>query len=135
MTAPSTHFARRLEEHGVFRPVDVIWNGIDDEVREATLSGAPSRARRRVGRRLVWLGRMSPEKRLLPFLEAVVASGVDADVEIIGGGGAACRPPEDRRRPTRASGSPAGSVCRDPRAHRRGGRRRADLASASRRRA
>jgi len=30
---------------------------------------------------------MSPEKRLLPFLESVVASGIDADVEIIGGGG------------------------------------------------
>jgi glycosyltransferase involved in cell wall biosynthesis len=30
---------------------------------------------------------MSPEKRLLPFLEAFVASGVDAEVEIIGGGG------------------------------------------------
>lgn len=85
VTAPSTHFARRLEEHGVFTPVDVIWNGIDDEVRDATLAAAP--AEREPGRpRFVWLGRMSPEKRLLPFLEAFVASGVDADLEIIGGG-------------------------------------------------
>lgn len=85
VTAPSTHFARRLEEHGVFTPVDVIWNGIDDDVREATLAEAP--AERRPGRpRFVWLGRMSPEKRLLPFLEAFVGSGVDADLEIIGGG-------------------------------------------------
>jgi hypothetical protein len=30
---------------------------------------------------------MSPEKRLLPFLEAVAESGVRADVEVIGGGG------------------------------------------------
>ena len=30
---------------------------------------------------------MSPEKRLLPFLEALAASGIAADVEIIGGGG------------------------------------------------
>ena len=29
---------------------------------------------------------MSPEKRLLPFLEAVAASDVDAEVEIVGGG-------------------------------------------------
>jgi glycosyltransferase involved in cell wall biosynthesis len=29
---------------------------------------------------------MSPEKRLLPFLEAVAESGIDADVELIGGG-------------------------------------------------
>src|SRR5690606_4664356 len=34
VTAPSAHFARRLEEHGVFESVDVVWNGIDDEVRE-----------------------------------------------------------------------------------------------------
>src|SRR5690606_18526958 len=36
--------------------------------------------------RFVWLGRMSPEKRLLPFVRAVVASGVDADIDVIGGG-------------------------------------------------
>ncbi|AXL13938.1 glycosyltransferase [Microbacterium foliorum] len=85
VTAPSTHFARRLEEHGVFSPVDVVWNGIDDEVREATLAAAPPE--RAPGRpRLVWLGRMSPEKRLLPFLHAFVESGVDAELEIIGGG-------------------------------------------------
>ncbi|MCI1018854.1 glycosyltransferase [Microbacterium sp. C5A9] len=85
VTAPSTHFARRLEEHGVFSPVDVVWNGIDDDIREQTLSAAP--AERAPGRpRLVWLGRMSPEKRLLPFLQAFVASGVDVDLEIIGGG-------------------------------------------------
>ncbi len=86
VTAPSGHFARRLEQHGVFSPVDVIWNGIDDDVLDA--AAAPGR--RRPGRpRLVWVGRMSPEKRLLPFLEAVAASGVDADVEVIGGGGQA----------------------------------------------
>lgn len=85
VTAPSTHFARRLEEHDVFPRVDVIWNGIDDDLREQTLAALP--AEREPGRpRFVWLGRMSPEKRLLPFLEAFVASGVDADLEIIGGG-------------------------------------------------
>ncbi|WP_194762401.1 glycosyltransferase [Microbacterium sp. UFMG61] len=85
VTAPSTHFARRLEENGVFSPVDVVWNGIDDDLREQTLAAAP--AERAPGRpRFVWLGRMSPEKRLLPFLEAFVESGVDADLEIIGGG-------------------------------------------------
>ncbi|WP_426322573.1 glycosyltransferase [Microbacterium sp. E-13] len=117
VTAPSAHFARRLEEHGVLpgagpraggagRPaaVDVIWNGIDDDVLDEVLTsaggaaasstdgaaasaddaaagGAPRRPR------FVWLGRMSPEKRLLPFLEALAASDVDAQVEIVGGGG------------------------------------------------
>ncbi|WP_426621271.1 glycosyltransferase [Microbacterium sp. As-52] len=85
VTAPSTHFARRLEQHGVFPHVDVIWNGIDDDLRAQTLNAGP--ADRTPGRpRFVWLGRMSPEKRLLPFLEAFIASGIDADLEIIGGG-------------------------------------------------
>ncbi len=94
VTAPSSHFARRLEAHGVVPgadgavpgAVDVVWNGIDDDVLDKALAaGAAERAPGRP--RFVWLGRMSPEKRLLPFLEAVAESGIDADVEIIGGGG------------------------------------------------
>lgn len=86
VTAPSGHFARRLEQHGVFDRVDVVWNGIDDELLAQTLAARAADARP-ARPRFVWLGRMSPEKRLLPFLEAVVESGVDADVEVIGGGG------------------------------------------------
>lgn len=85
VTAPSAHFASRLERHGVFDPVDVIWNGIDDDLLDAAL--AQTEPRRPGPARLVWLGRMSPEKRLLPFLRAVAASGIDAEVEVIGGGG------------------------------------------------
>lgn len=85
VTAPSAHFARRLEQHGVAREVDVVWNGIDDDVLDLTL--ATERSGRRAGRaRFIWLGRMSPEKRLLPFLEAVGESGIDAEIEIVGGG-------------------------------------------------
>ncbi len=89
VTAPSAHFARRLDEHGALslvgeRVIDV-WNGIDDDVLDAALGDA---AERLPGRpRFVWLGRMSPEKRLLPFLEALAQARIDADVEIIGGGG------------------------------------------------
>ena len=85
VTAPSGHFARRLEEHGVFPSVDVVWNGIDDEVLADVLAAVPA-VREPGPPRLVWLGRMSPEKRLLPFLEAVVAADVEAEVEIVGGG-------------------------------------------------
>jgi len=87
VTAPSGHFARRLEQHGVFDSVDVVWNGIDDELLTQTLAADPPPADGARRPRFVWLGRMSPEKRLLPFLEAVVESGVDADIEVIGGGG------------------------------------------------
>lgn len=85
VTAPSGHFARRLEEHEVFESVDVVWNGIDDDLLAEVLAAREPQGDRRP--RFVWLGRMSPEKRLLPFLEAVVASQVDADIEVIGGGG------------------------------------------------
>lgn len=127
VTAPSSHFAHRLEAHGALpegrrgiaphveaplapHAVDVIWNGIDDDVLDEVLASTGSATGERGsatggsgsatgdsgsatgGRvpgppRFVWLGRMSPEKRLLPFLEALAASGVEADVEVIGGGG------------------------------------------------
>lgn len=91
ITAPSTHFARRLEANGVLPAagapaIDVIWNGIDDDVLNEVLATASTQ--RAPGKpRFVWLGRMSPEKRLMPFLEALAASGVEAEVEVIGGGG------------------------------------------------
>lgn len=92
VTAPSAHFARRLEQHHVVPAVggvvDVIWNGIDDDALDAA-TAAPRPPRRSGHPRLVWVGRMSPEKRLLPFLEALALSGVEADVEIVGGGGQA----------------------------------------------
>lgn len=84
VTAPSAHFARRLERHEVFGAVDVVWNGIDDDVLDATRGSRAGRENSRP--RLVWVGRMSPEKRLLPFLHALALADVDVDVEIIGGG-------------------------------------------------
>lgn len=87
VTAPSGHFARRLEQYGVFDDdVDVVWNGIDDDLLASVLASTQGAAAAHRPR-FVWLGRMSPEKRLLPFLEAVALSQVDADIEVIGGGG------------------------------------------------
>ncbi|WP_341995760.1 glycosyltransferase [Microbacterium sp. LWH7-1.2] len=100
ITAPSTHFARRLQANRVLpgagapveRVVDVIWNGIDDDVLDEVLAGLtdvppdPASVLERRPR-FVWLGRMSPEKRLMPFLEALALSGIEAEVEVIGGGG------------------------------------------------
>ncbi len=93
VTVPSSHFARRLEENGVLpggtraakRGIDVVWNGIDDDVLDDVLATAADE-REPGPPRFVWLGRMSPEKRLLPFLEAVAESDVAADVTVVGGG-------------------------------------------------
>ncbi|WP_431798034.1 glycosyltransferase family 4 protein [Microbacterium kunmingense] len=106
VTAPSSHFAHRLMAHHV-RPggspdgrVDVVWNGIDDEMLDAA-GAAPAPAPAKAPPRLVWVGRMSPEKRLLPFIDALADSGVAADVTVIGGGGQAraARRLVARRRP------------------------------------
>lgn len=85
VTAPSEHFARRLERHGVFPHVDAIWNGMDDEILDRMLARPVDRGSSDVPT-FVWVGRMSPEKRLLPFLEAVARAGVRMRVEVIGGG-------------------------------------------------
>lgn len=85
VTAPSAHFARRLEQHGVADHVEIVWNGIDDDALTAVVSEAREDARPERPR-LIWVGRMSPEKRLIPFLEAVVASQIDAEIEVVGNG-------------------------------------------------
>ena len=133
VTAPSSHFARRLHEHGVVAadgsPVIDVWNGIDDDVLDAALAAGP--AVRAPGRpRFVWLGRMSPEKRLLPFLEALGEARIDADVEIIGGGGqekAARRLAAEAGARSDRGLRGSAAVRRDPAAHRGRRRRRADL--------
>lgn len=85
VTAPSAHFARRLEAHRVAPHVDVVWNGIDDDELALALASPRGLPESRPPR-LVWVGRMSPEKRLIPFLEAVVSSEIEADIEVIGNG-------------------------------------------------
>ncbi|GAB2889475.1 glycosyltransferase [Neomicrococcus lactis] len=102
VTAPSSHFAQLLEDEQVFQPVRVVSNGLDDDIATELLSGASSQAsttfpissngvgsreaEKRARPRLSWTGRFSQEKRLLPFLEAVKLSGIDADIHIFGGG-------------------------------------------------
>lgn len=83
VTAPSAHFAETLRAHGVASDVVVTPNGVDDDAISAV------RARPRVARqrpKLVWLGRMSQEKRVLEFIEAIGRSGIDADVALHGAG-------------------------------------------------
>ncbi|GAA3694190.1 glycosyltransferase [Arthrobacter ginkgonis] len=85
VTAPSSHFGQLLQERGVFDSVDVVSNGLDDAVA-LELLGVPKPGPR-TRPRLAWVGRFSAEKRLLPFLEAVDRSGIDAEIHIFGDGG------------------------------------------------
>ncbi|MBL3699151.1 glycosyltransferase involved in cell wall biosynthesis [Leucobacter luti] len=83
VTAPSRHFARELRSHGVAADVLVTPGGVADAAI-ASVRAVPRTARSRP--RLVWLGRMSQEKRVLEFVDAIAESGIDADVALHGAG-------------------------------------------------
>lgn len=83
VAAPSVHFANELMRHGVASEVVVTRNGVDDAV-VAEVRDAPRAPRTRP--RLVWLGRMSHEKRVLEFIDAIAQSRIDADIALYGGG-------------------------------------------------
>lgn len=68
---PSAHFARKLRDQGVRSPLRVLSNGLEDSVLAAI--GTPT-VRMPEGRgplRVVWCGRLSPEKRPEVFLDAI----------------------------------------------------------------
>ncbi len=91
--APSRHFADELEARGVLAAgagarVEVVRGGADDALVESAVA-VPRGVRPRP--RLVWLGRMSAEKRTLEFVEALGlalagANRVDAEVRLYGAG-------------------------------------------------
>lgn len=85
--APSQHFARLLESRGVRpkseRPIDVVPTGIDDDV----LTALPrSDDDRRGPLSIAWVGRFSPEKRLIEFCEALRLVTEPIAVTIVGDG-------------------------------------------------
>lgn len=91
--APSGHYAKLLEEHGVAEKVEVMHNGVDDDIVARILQSQESDGKPRSQRdyskhkvRVIWSGRMQAEKRPLEFIEAVAKSGIDAQVEMYGKG-------------------------------------------------
>ncbi|WP_372696761.1 glycosyltransferase [Arthrobacter sp. JSM 101049] len=85
VTAPSTHFAELLQDHGVCWKAEVIPTGLDDDVARELLAVPRDRCPRERPV-LTWIGRFSAEKRLIPFLQAVASSGIRADVQVFGDG-------------------------------------------------
>src|SRR6185312_476300 len=85
VTAPSTHFAELLQDHGVCWRAEVIPTGLDDDVARDLLAVPRDRAPRERPM-LTWIGRFSAEKRLIPFLQAVASSGIRADIHVFGDG-------------------------------------------------
>ena len=81
--APSSHYAKLLKAKGVAEEVEVVINGVDDELltdlkRRTPIPQKPVH--------FVWAGRMQPEKRLLQALEAFARAKGKATLDVYGFG-------------------------------------------------
>lgn len=78
---PSAHFARKLVAQGVDTPLTVLSNGIETSVLDAVGDPTPRRSDADGELRVLWCGRLSPEKRPEVFTEAVrLTPGIRADM-------------------------------------------------------
>ena len=69
---PSEHFADKLKHYGVIKPITAVSNGVSDE----TVKGTDWKVRKleKVSNeplKIIWTSRLSKEKRILEFLEAL----------------------------------------------------------------
>lgn len=86
VVVPSAHFAAKLAAQGVTTPMTVLSNGLEASVLERV--GQPAERRLEPGEplRLLWVGRLSPEKRPAVLLEAARAFGPGVRVDVYGEG-------------------------------------------------
>ncbi len=78
---PSGHFAQKLLEQGVSTPVTVISNGLEDSVLAAVGDPVPRSVEPGEALRVMWCGRVSPEKRPEVFVDAVAqVRGITASI-------------------------------------------------------
>lgn len=68
---PSHHFADKFKKHGVTKPMEVISNGISDDVVAALPAKKRPRSTVKAPLRILWCGRFSDEKRPLESIEAI----------------------------------------------------------------
>lgn len=78
---PSAHFAAKLVAQGVHTPLTVLSNGLEDSVLDEVGSPVPRVVEPGAELRVVWCGRLSPEKRPEVFVDAVRGvSGIRAEM-------------------------------------------------------
>ena len=66
---PSHHFVEKFKHYGVTRPMVVVSNGVADELVSA--EWPVRKLKKGEELRLIWTSRVSKEKRIVPFLEAL----------------------------------------------------------------
>lgn len=90
---PSEHFKEKLQHYGVKKPFFVISNAISDEALMASFKAAgldykkPKAFKYAGGElKLFWNSRVSKEKRMMPFLEALTLTKLPVKMEVYGDG-------------------------------------------------
>lgn len=85
--APSQHFADLAMQNNVAKFIDVLPNGVDDKFALTDLA-LPPKPKHSASEpvTLLWCGRISPEKRIMTFLEAMSLAKVNAVAKIYGSG-------------------------------------------------
>lgn len=85
--APSQHFADLAMRNNVSKVIEVLPNGVDDKFALTDLA-LPPKPSHVAGQpvTLLWCGRISAEKRIMTFLEAMKLAKVNAIVKIYGSG-------------------------------------------------
>lgn len=80
--APTNHFREKLKKMGVIKPIEVLSNGVPDEMAVFNLRKLTSGEKLKI----IWTSRLSKEKRFIAFLKAVKKSKVPAELEVFGNG-------------------------------------------------
>ncbi len=81
---PSAHFAGKLTGQGVVTPITVLSNGLEGSVLAQVADARVRRPDR--GLRVMWCGRVSPEKRPEVFVEAMAALPASVTADMYGEG-------------------------------------------------
>ncbi len=83
---PSTHFARKLTQQGVQTPISVVPNGLESSVLDRIGAPLERRLSPEETLRLMWVGRLSPEKRPTVLADAARTFARDVAVDVYGDG-------------------------------------------------
>ena len=81
---PSKHFAKKLKKYGVTKPIKVVSNGVSDKLAEKKWPVRELKPGETLN--LIWNSRVSREKRIMPFLEALKIANIPVNLSVYGGG-------------------------------------------------
>ena len=82
---PSSHFRNKLIHYGVTREIQVLPNGFPDNHFPATVTTRQLSSNEEL--RIIWHSRVSAEKRMMPFLQALTKVHGKWRLDVYGGGG------------------------------------------------